>query len=90
MENFIAQGPTEAELKQAKDNIVGSFPMSFDTNAKTVGLAAAVGVRGLPLDYYDNYTRNIEAVTAEQIKEVWQRRLDPKKMNVVTVGKETR
>ena len=34
--------------------------------------------------------RNIEAVTAEQIKEVWQRRLDPKKMNVVTVGKETR
>ncbi len=90
LENFIAQGPTEAELKQAKDNIVGSFPMSFDTNAKTVGLAAAVGVRGLPLDYYDNYTRNIEAVTAEQIKEVWQRRLDPKKMNVVTVGKETR
>lgn len=90
LENFIAQGPTEAELKQAKDNIVGSFPMSFDTNAKTVGLAAAVGVRGLPLDYYDNYTLNIEAVTAEQIKEVWQRRLDPKKMNVVTVGKETR
>ena len=25
--DFIAQGPTEAELQQAKDNIIGSFPL---------------------------------------------------------------
>jgi len=85
--DFIAEGPTEAELKQAKDNIVGSFPMTFDTNAKTVAIAANVGANDLPLDYYDTYTAHIEAVTAEQVREVWHRRLNPQELNVVVVGK---
>ena len=85
--DFIAEGPTEAELKQAKDNIVGSFPMTFDTNAKTVAIAANVGANDLPLDYYDTYTAHIEAVTAEQVREVWRRRLNPQELNVVVVGK---
>ena len=85
--DFIAEGPTEAELKQAKDNIVGSFPMTFDTNAKTVAIAANVGANDLPLDYYDAYTAHIEAVTAEQVREVWHRRLNPQELNVVVVGK---
>ena len=85
--DFIAEGSTEAELKQAKDNIVGSFPMTFDTNAKTVAIAANVGANNLPLDYYDTYTARIEAVTAEQVREVWHRRLNPQELNVVVVGK---
>lgn len=85
--DFIAEGPTEAELKQAKDNIVGSFPMTFDTNAKTVAIAANVGANNLPLDYYDTYTAHIEAVTAKQVREVWHRRLNPQELNVVVVGK---
>ena len=88
--DFIAEGPTEAELKQAKDNIVGSFPMTFDTNAKTVAIAANVGANDLPLDYYDTYTAHIEAVTAEQVREVWRRRLNPQELNVVVVGKGVR
>lgn len=31
IEQFIAEGPTEAELKQAKANIVGSFPLRYDS-----------------------------------------------------------
>ena len=85
--DFIAEGPTEAELKQAKDNIVGSFPMTFETNAQTVAIAANVGANDLPLDYYDTYTAHIEAVTAEQVREVWHRRLNPQELNVVVVGK---
>ena len=88
--DFIAEGPTEAELKQAKDNIVGSFPMTFDTNAKTVAIAANVGANNLPLDYYDTYTAHIEAVTAEQVREVWRRRFNPQELNVVVVGKSGR
>ncbi|MGF6148405.1 Peptidase M16 inactive domain [Kingella potus] len=84
--DFVATGPTEAELRQAKDNITGSFPMSHDTNAKTVALAANIGVNNLPLNYYDRYTQQIEAVTAAQVRAAWQRRLDPAKANAVTVG----
>lgn len=84
--DFVANGPSEAELRQAKDNLTGSFPLSHDTNAKTVGFAANIAVNNLPLDYYDRYTQQIEAVTAEQVKAAWQRRLDPQKLNAVTVG----
>lgn len=86
--DFIANGPTEAELLQAKNNIIGSFPMTFDTNAKTVSIASNIGVNNLPLDYYDTYIQNIEAVSAEQVKEVWQRRLKTEQMNIVVVGKQ--
>ena len=85
--DFIAQGPTEAELQQAKDNLIGSFPLKFDTNAKVLPYATNAGIYNLPLDYLDTYPQNIQAVTVEQVKEVWQRRLNPQQMNVVVVGK---
>ena len=85
--DFIAQGPTEAELQQAKDHIIGSFPLKFDTNAKVLPYAANVGIYHLPLDYLNTYTQGIQAVTVEQVKEVWQRRLNMQQINVVVVGK---
>ena len=49
--DFIANGPTEAELKQAKDHITGAFPMYFDTNAKMAARLADMALYDLPTDY---------------------------------------
>lgn len=83
---FIAEGPTEAELKQAKDNIIGSFPLRFDSNAKLLNYLSLIGVHNLPSDYLEAYPKAIEALTAEQVKEVWQRRVNPNKLHTVIVG----
>lgn len=83
---FIEEGPTEAELKQAKANITGSFPLRFDTNAKLLGYLSLIGFHNLPDDYLEAYPKAISALTAEQIKSAWQRRVNPDNINIVVVG----
>lgn len=84
--DYIAQGPTEAQLQQAKNNIIGGFPMRFDTNNKLLGWLSTIGFYELPLDYLDTYPQKVQALTTEQIRDAWQRRLKVEDLNVVTVG----
>ncbi|UOO77123.1 insulinase family protein [Neisseria sp. Dent CA1/247] len=83
---FIQEGPTEAELKQAKANITGSFPLRFDTNAKLLGYLSLIGFYNLPDDYLEAYPKAVSALTAEQVKSAWQRRVNPENINIVVVG----
>ena len=84
--DFVANGPTEAELRQAKDYLTGSHPLRFDTNAKVLPRVSATGVYNLPPDQLDRYPEEVAALTVEDIRRVWQRRVDLKRLNVVLVG----
>lgn len=84
--DFIAQGPTEAELAQAKANLVGSFPLRFDTNAELTGYLIQIGFGNLPDDFLTRYPAAVAAVSTEDIRQAWQRRLQAEKLNTVTVG----
>ena len=53
---FVADGPTEAELKAAKDNLIGGFPLLLDSNRKLLGNVANIAWNDLPLDYLDTWT----------------------------------
>lgn len=86
--DFAAEGPTEEELQQAKANITGSFPLRFDTNAKLLGYLSLIGFYNLPDDYLEAYPKAVSALTAEQIKSAWQRRVKVENMNIVVVGAE--
>ena len=84
---FVAQGPTEAELAQAKANIVGGFPLRFDSNAKLIGYLSVMGFYNLPNDFLSAYPAKVEALTTSQIRAAWQR-VDPSELNTVVVGGE--
>lgn len=84
--DFAANGPTEEELKQAKANITGSFPLRFDTNAKLLGYLSLIGFYNLPTDYLEAYPKAVSALTAAQVKAAWQRRVQAGKINTVVVG----
>lgn len=86
LRRFIAAGPTEAELTAAKKNITGGFPLRIASNSDIVGYLAMIGFYGLPLDYLDRFTDRIEAVTVEQIKDAFSRRLNPDQLAIVVVG----
>jgi len=51
---------------------------------------ADIGFYNLPLTYLDDYIANIQAVTNEQIREVFKRRIDLEKMLTVIVGPTTK
>ena len=83
---FREEGPSEEELVAAKRNITGGFPLRIDSNRKIVEYIAMIGFYGLPMDYLDRFNARVEAVTVEQIREAFQRRVDPERMVTVVVG----
>lgn len=86
VDQFIKDGPTSQQLTMAKDYINGSFPLSFATNSDILGVVTNIAFYKRPLDYMDTYLKNINAVTAEQIKSAFDQVLHPQKMILVTVG----
>jgi zinc protease len=83
---FVAEGPTERELKAAKDNLIGGFPLLIDSNRKLLDNVANIAWNGLPLDYLDTWTRQVERVTVADVKAAFARKLQPQRMVTVIVG----
>ncbi len=83
---FVADGPTEAELKAAKDNLIGGFPLLLDSNRKLLGNVSNIAWNDLPLDYLDTWTARMNAVTVADIKAAFARKLQPERMVTVVVG----
>ena len=85
---FVAEGPTQNELKAAKDNLIGGFPLLLDSNRKLIGNVANIAWNDLPLDYLDTWTARMNAVTAADIKAAFARKLQPDRMVTVVVGSD--
>jgi zinc protease len=86
LRDFVAVGPTEDELKAAKQNIVGGFPLRIDSNAKIHEYLVLIGTYRLPLTYLEDFVRKVEAVTVAQVKDAFARRVHPDRMVTVTVA----
>jgi zinc protease len=86
LREFVSEGPSEAELRAAKDNLMGGFPLRLDSNAKLLENVANIAWFGLPLDYLQTWTGQIDRVTAADIKAAFQRKLQPERMLTVVVG----
>ena len=88
--DFVRNGPTAAELRDAQQYLVGSFPLRLDSNHKQLDFVAAIGFHQLPLDWADAYPRAIRQVTLAQVRDAVRRRLHPDQMLTVVVGGEAR
>ena len=84
--DFVADGPTQAELKAAKDNLVGGFALLIDSNRKLLGNIANIAWNDLPLDYLDTWTQQVEKVTVADIKTAFSEKLQPDKMVTIILG----
>lgn len=84
--DFIEKGPTQAELNAAKQNLIGGFPLRIDSNGKLLGNISMMGLHGLPLNYLDNWTAEIEKVTVQSAREAFARHVKADKLVTVVVG----
>jgi zinc protease len=84
---FVESGPTEQQLKAAKQNITGGFPLRIASNRKIVEYLAVIGFYDLPLDYLATFNDKVEAVTAAQIRDAFKRRVHPERMVTVLLGR---
>ena len=90
LRKFVAEGPTEAELQAAKDNLIGGFALRIDSNAKLLGNVANIAWNDLPLDYLDHWTDRVQALTVNDIRAAMQRILQPDRMVTVVLGEQTK
>ena len=88
LREFHDKGPTAEELVAAKKNITGGFPLRVDSNSKIVEYIAMIGFYDLPLDYLETFNDRVMAVTGEQIRDAYQRRVPLDSMATVIVGGE--
>lgn len=86
LKDFVKDGPTAEELIAAKKNIIGGFPLRIDSNSKILSYLSMIGFYNLPLTYLDDYLIAVEAVTVEQVRVAFQRRIQPDSMVAVIVG----
>jgi len=81
------EGPTDRDLENAKSNLIGSFALRFDTNAKIATQLLGLWEEGFGPDYIENRNKLVEAVTLEDAKRVAKRLLDVENLLVTIVGR---
>ena len=82
----IADTVPQAELEKAKRYLVLRLPGSFETTRDIAGELVPVALYGLPLDYYDDYSARVQAVTQADVQRVARKYLNPAAFTMVVVG----
>lgn len=85
---FIEEGPSQEELEDAKKNIIGGFPLRFDSNDSIADQVTYLAFYQLPINYFQQYQQAVEAMKLEDLKATIQNRFDLKQMTWITVGAE--
>jgi len=86
LRRFITEGPTDAELAQAKASLIHGFALRLDSNRKLLDNVAAMARHDLPMDHLDTWTTRLDAVTREQVMNALQRVLNPERMVTLILG----
>ena len=78
--------PTDAEMRAARDYLVGVFPLRFETPGPIVGALGGIVTFGLPEDELDRYRPAIDAVAAGDVLEAARAHLRLERIAIVVVG----
>ncbi|WP_394993543.1 M16 family metallopeptidase [Emticicia sp.] len=76
----------ENELETAKNYMIGSFVGSLNTPFDVADRQKIILLDNLPADYYQNYIKNIRAVSASEVMEIANKYYNPEDMCEVVVG----
>ena len=78
---------TDEMLSNVKAGYVGKFVMQIEKPQTVAGYALRIKTQGLPEDFYENYIKNINAVTADDVLAVAKKYFLEDNIRVVIVGK---
>jgi zinc protease len=81
------EGPSDDELEKAKNYLVGSYALGFDTSTKIAHQLAQISFEGLGLDYIARRNGLVAGVTQEGVREAARRVFGDGKMLVVVAGR---
>lgn len=86
LQDFLEKGPSKEQLKAAKLNLIGSFPIALDSNSKIESTVSNIAFYHLPLNYLDHYRQYVDKVSLPEIKKSFQKEINLNKLIIITVG----
>jgi zinc protease len=82
-----ADAISEEELSEAKNAIVNSLALNFESNSRTAGAFLLIDRYRLPANYFDTRAATLSAITVPQVQAAVKRVLDTDQLCVVKVGR---
>lgn len=86
MKRIRNEAVPDSELQTIKNYATGNFAISLENPQTIATFAINIDKYKLPQDYYQNYLKNIAAVTPSEIKESAEKYIKPDNSNIVVVG----
>ncbi len=80
---------TDEALNNVKAGYVGRFVMQVEKPQTIARYALNIETEGLPADFYENYIKNIQAVTADDVMRVMNKYVLADNMRILITGKGT-
>jgi zinc protease len=80
------QGPTQAELDDAKSYLTGSFPLTLDSTQHIAAVLLQMQEDKLGIEYLDRRAELIGAVTLDQARALAKKLFDPSRLRFAVVG----
>lgn len=85
--NKIRKSPaTEDEVFLVRKEVAGTFSRSLEQAETIAEFALTTAVNNLPPNYYDNYVKNVEAVTPAMVQQMANMYVKPNNQYIVIVG----
>jgi len=86
--NFIRNNEvTPQQLVNAKAKFTGDFVLALERPETVANYALQIRTQDLSKDFYTNYLKKINAVTAKDVKRVANKYFKPENLRIVVVGK---
>ena len=85
VETLAQEGPTDKELLESKQYLIGSLPRTLETNSSIAGFLQAVEFFGLGLDYDTRLPTLLTMVTIDEVNAAVEA-LDPDRATIVVAG----
>jgi len=82
------QGPTEQEVKEAKESSVNSFVFSVDGTVRFMQAFLYYDFYAYPPDFLATYRDHLAKVTRDQVAQVARRRINPDRLVILVVGND--
>jgi zinc protease len=77
---------SDEEMETAKNYYLDSFPERFSSSINTMTTFANLEYEGFPMDYYETYRGNYNAVTKQEVMRVAKKYIKPNEMTIFVVG----
>ena len=88
LRDFYKNGPTDKELREAKQAIINGFPLRIDSNTDILNYLSVINYYNLPTDYLSTFTSKISNITKKDIINAFQEEINIDNLITLVVGNE--